>query len=123
MTVSECYAYLAGDYEDALRRLRNDDNIKKFLGMLSRDQNFSLLESSLERQDYDSAFRAVHTLKGITLNLSLSELSETAAALTEALRERQSNPDIFPLLTKLKASYQKMCTAVGSLQNDLGKAD
>ena len=45
-----------------------------------------MLADAIEGQDWEAAFRAAHTLKGIALNLSLVRLAEACAAMTEALR-------------------------------------
>lgn len=40
----------------------------------------------MDKKDYDSAFRAVHTIKGISMNLSLTALQNSCIELTENLR-------------------------------------
>ena len=80
MTLTEFYAAVGGSYEDASARLQNDAFIGRFLRMLPRDDSMARLTAAVE------AFRAVHTLKGIALNLSLVRLAEACAAMTEALR-------------------------------------
>lgn len=72
MTVEQCYKQLGGDYADIIRRMRTDERVIKFLGMLLRDDSFCQLKTALENEDYETAFRASHTLKGVLLNLSLT---------------------------------------------------
>ena len=74
MTIQECYAALEGDYQEVLGRLYSEALVTKFVGKFLADQSYQLLESSLKAGDYDEAFRAAHTLKGVTQNLSFTKL-------------------------------------------------
>ena len=74
MTIQECYAALEGDYQEVLDRLYSDALIQKFVGKFLTDQSYQLLENSLNAQNYEEAFRAAHTLKGVTQNLSFTKL-------------------------------------------------
>ena len=91
MTLTEFYAAVGGSYEDASARLQNDAFIGRFLRMLPRDDNMARLTAAVDSGSAEEAFRAVHTLKGIALNLSLVRLAE--AAMTEALRGSAVMPD------------------------------
>ena len=86
MTLTEFYAAVGGSYEDASARLQNDAFIGRFLRMLPRDDNMARLTAAVDSGSAEEAFRAVHTLKGIALNLSLVRLAEACTAMTEALR-------------------------------------
>lgn len=115
MTVKECYECLGADYEDVSRRLRSEERILKFLKMIGKDTNFKDLCDAMEEQDYEKAFRAAHTLKGVLLNLGLSVQGKNAADLTEALRGRRGSEEIEPLFTQLVSSYGEMCSAIKEL--------
>ncbi len=86
MTVKEFYDQIGSDYNAALSRLMDDNFIKKLLGKFQKDQNYASLVTSMSSGDFKAAFTAAHTLKGITLNLSMDKLGGAASALTEALR-------------------------------------
>ena len=106
MTVKECYEIMKGDYEDVLSRLRTDDRIKKFLLKVPDDTSFALLCNAIETKNAEEAFRAAHTLKGLSKNLSLTGLAYSASNLTEALRGRETfGDDIDPLFKKVKKDY------------------
>lgn len=115
MTVKECYECLGADYEDVSCRLRSEEKIVKFLNMVLKDTNIKDLCDAMEEQDYEKAFRAAHTLKGVLLNLGLSVQGRYAAALTEALRDRQEKEETKPLFTQLVSSYGEMCSAIKEL--------
>ena len=115
MTVQECYIRMDGDYEDAIRRLRNDERLKKFLTKLPADHSFADLCTALSEQNYAAAFRAAHTLKGISLNLSLTPLAKSSSTLTEVLRAERADDRIAELFRQVQADYQKTMAAIAGL--------
>lgn len=106
MTVKECYEVMKGDYDDVMTRLRSDDRVKKFLLKVLDDPSFSMLCTAMEQKNVEEAFRAAHTLKGVSKNLSLSGLAYSASNLTEALRGKTEFPDdADQLYKKVKKDY------------------
>ena len=69
MNLQECYEALGGDFEDVLSRLRSEKLVQKFVLKFLNDKSFDLLCSSLEEENYEEAFRASHTIKGVCQNL------------------------------------------------------
>lgn len=86
MTLSELYAALGGDVQAVLARIPSEAMIRKFAKMYPQDTSFAELRQAVGACDWDGAFRAAHTLKGVALNLGFSELADAASALTEHLR-------------------------------------
>ena len=74
MKLNEFYVAVDGNYEDAMERLQNEMFVVKFLRMLPRDGSMMLLEESMADGRANDAFRAVHTLKGIALNLESDQI-------------------------------------------------
>ena len=72
MNLQECYEALGGDFEDVLSRLRSEKLVQKFVLKFLNDKSFDLLCSSLEEENYEEAFRASHTIKGVCQNLSFN---------------------------------------------------
>lgn len=103
MTVKECYQEI-GDYEEILSRFLTEERIKKFVFKFLNDKSFDLLCESLENKDYQEAFRASHTLKGICQNLSFTKLYQSSHDLTELLRNNQIM-EIDDLFQKVKSDY------------------
>ena len=66
--------------------------------------------------NYSDAFRASHTLKGVSLNLGFTKLYEVSDALTEALRDSNRLEDE-TLLEKVKDEYQRTIDLLQELQN------
>ena len=92
MDAKKFYELIGGDYNDALSRLMNDQLINKFVDKFFLNQKVDLLENSLKNKDYEVAFREIHTLKGVSLNLSFTSLSKVAFELTEILRNYKDEP-------------------------------
>ena len=86
MTLSELYAALGGDVQAVLARIPSEAMIRKFAKMYPQDTSFAELRQAVDARDWDGAFRAAHTLRGVALNLGFSELADTASMLTEHLR-------------------------------------
>ena len=86
MTLEEFYAKIGGNSADVLRRLPSEAMVRKFIGKYPADTSWGSLESAINSQDWEAAFRAAHTLKGVAQNLGFQRLYLSSAALTEALR-------------------------------------
>ena len=90
MTLQEFYARIGGDYNATISRLPSEALIKKFVLKYPGDPSFNQLKDALEAQDWELAFRASHTLKGVAGNLGLTALYTALSALVEALRREQA---------------------------------
>lgn len=112
MDLKECFEAFGGNYNDVMGRLLTENRVKKFLFMFLKDTSFNELEAAIERKDYDSAFRAAHTLKGVCANLGIEKLGETASEITEALRAKD-NDAACKLFTKVAESY---CSTVDAIK-------
>lgn len=104
MNTQEVYTQLHGNYADAKSRLMTDKLIEKFLLKFLNDPTYQQLIDAVEAGNIEDSFRAAHTLKGVAANLGLSEVQQTASALTEQLRDKTSKADQ-SLLNAVMASY------------------
>lgn len=118
MDLREFYSETGSDFEDVLRRLGTEERVSKFLLKLPADSNFALLESSLAAGKWEDAFRAVHSIKGICMNLSLTVLLEASVRLTENLRGGQSDENTMPLFEQLKKEYIKTMQMIAHAAQD-----
>ena len=115
MTIQECYAALEGNFQEVLGRLYSEALVKKFAGKFLADQSFQLLKSSLEEGNYDEAFRAAHTLKGVTQNLSFTKLYQSSHEITEALRTKNYD-QTGQLMAQVEADYNQTVSAIQAFQ-------
>ncbi|MDD7085470.1 MAG: Hpt domain-containing protein [Clostridiales bacterium] len=115
MTLEAFYAKIGGNSADVLRRLPSEAMVRKFIGKYPADTSWGSLESAINSQDWEVAFRAAHTLKGVAQNLGFQKLYLSSTALTEALRG--SKPLTDPALREAVAMDQAaLLTAIQELE-------
>lgn len=115
MTLQECYAAMGGDYEGVMGRLRSERMVQKFVLKFLADGSYDLLLSSAAAADWQEAFRAAHTIKGVCQNLSFTMLGRSSSALSEALRGGYT-PEADALAEQVKAEYQQTAQAIRAFQ-------
>lgn len=113
MTLEMLYQQIGGNYQDILQRLRKPERIEKFVLLFLKDDSFPSLERALEQGDVEAAFRAIHTLKGVCMNLSFDSLYQVSSQMTECLRAGDL-PGAMELLPLLTERYECHCRAIGS---------
>lgn len=86
MNTQEFYNFIQSDYQNILHRFQKESRIVRFLKKFEQDPSYFLLQKALEQKDHQQAFIAAHSLKGLAQNLSLDPLYESAARITELLR-------------------------------------
>ncbi|WP_325200022.1 Hpt domain-containing protein [Oscillibacter sp.] len=117
MTLQECYAAMSGNYEDAIGRLRSERLVQKFVLKFLNDGSYDLLCRSLEEKNYEEAFRAAHTIKGVCQNLSIDKLQASSSRLCEALRNGYT-PEADALAEEVRADYAQTVTAIQAFQKE-----
>lgn len=119
MTLQEFYTAIGGDYEGVLGRLmRNEKMVQKFVLKFLNDQSYETLIRAMEEENYEEAFRAAHTIKGVGQNLGFTKLFSSAGQLSEALRNGFT-PEAPALAEEMKADYQQTVEAIRALQETL----
>ena len=114
MNLKECYAAFGGDYDGVIKRLMTETLVKKFLLKFPQDASYDLLINSLDNANFDEAFRAAHTIKGICQNLGIDSLLDSVSPLTEELRDGKGSFSA-ELLDKVKKDYQNVIFAINEL--------
>ena len=85
MTLQEFYAQIGGSYADTVRRLCSESFVLRFVKKYPANPSFDELCEAVDRSDWESAFRAAHTLKGVAQNLGFDRLYAVSVPLTEAI--------------------------------------
>ena len=109
-----------GDFDGVLERLRREQTVQKFVYKFLDDKSFELFEASMEKQDYEEALRAVHTLKGICQNLSFDRLYTSSSLVTNALKENDYKKAI-DLTPQLSDDYSQVVNAVREYKESMGE--
>lgn len=116
MDLRAFFAAVGGSYEDVMERLPSEALVRRFLLKFPADPSRAALTAALAAEDWEGAFRAVHTLKGTAANLGLTSLQTAAAALTEALRPRTGAPD-GALVSAVADAYETVLDAIRQLDD------
>lgn len=116
MTLQEFYDRIGGDYKATISRLPSEALIKKFVLKYPGDPSFNQLKDALAAQDWELAFRASHTLKGVAQNLGMDRLYKTAATLCDAVRGPKPLEDA-SLWPPVVAAHEEVLAAIRELYN------
>ena len=119
MTLRECYAALGGDFEGVSGRLPSEKFIQKYVLKFLADGSYQLLEQSMEEENWEEAFRAAHTIKGMCQNLDFTRLYHSSSALSEALRHGPT-PQAPALLDQVREDYRQTMEAIRAFRDSLG---
>lgn len=115
-TLSEFYEEIGGDIMNVLERLEDMETVEMFVLEFPSDPSYSMLLKNLQENDLTSAFRAAHTLKGISYTLGFQSLGDRAAELCDKLREV-----MLPSATvmhQLETEYNRVLTAIKRIKNN-----
>ncbi len=114
MTLKTFYEKTNADYDEVIRRLINEKLVMKYLKKFLDDNHFQQLKSSVEEQDYETAYRSAHTLKGLCLTLGFENMSKPVIELTEELRAgKTENAEVY--ITAIEPMYADIIKCIGEL--------
>lgn len=124
MTIQECYQVLGGDYAQVEKRLPGIHLIRKFIAKFLDDGSYPELCRAMEQGQTEEAFRAAHTLKGVSANLGFDRLTASSGELTELLRGRTDGipTEAVPLLDMVRQDYELTADAIRAYLNSDGQA-
>ena len=114
LTLSDFYEKVGGDIMNVLERLEDIETVEMFVLGFPSDPSYSMLLNSLQVNDLKGAFRAAHTLKGISYTLGFQSLGDCAAKLCDKLREGLLPPAT--VLQQLKTEYKRVLSAIEKLK-------
>ena len=73
--------------QEALERFVDDKDLYVMcMNLFVEDASFEALGAAIQSQNYEAAFEAAHTLKGVAGNVSAGPLFQTIESLTDKLR-------------------------------------
>lgn len=118
MTIKDCYEQMGVSYEDVVGRIGNETILKKFVLKFPDDPSYKSLQEGLAEKDHEKAFRAVHTLKGICLNLGFDNLFEPSSKLTELLRGQETTEGCETLFEEVTGQYSRWIDAIQKMKTE-----
>ncbi len=114
MTLQEFYDAIGGDYKGVMSRLMKEERVLKYVRKFLNDASFETLNTKIAEGDYEEAFRAAHTIKGVASNLGFSKLLDSSHELTEELRGGNA-PKGTDNLERVRTDYTQTIEAIKSL--------
>lgn len=114
MNLKEFYEVVGGNYEDTVTRLMNENMVKKFVGIFVGDKSYENFIIDYNAGKLEDAFRDIHTLKGLSLNLGFDTLSNICVIVTDALRDGK-NDVTDDMLNHLETTYLMTVNAIASI--------
>ena len=118
MTLKECYAAMGGNYEDVLTRLRSEKLVQKFIFKFLDDESHKNLHRALEEKNYEEAFRAAHTIKGVCQNLGLEQLYAASSKLADDLRDGVWKDEYMETVSQLDERYEQTASIIQTLKEE-----
>lgn len=120
MLLKECYDAFGGSYESIKERISKDEIIKKFVIKFLSESSFEYLCKELEEKNYEEAFRAAHSLKGVCASLSFQRLLTSVSSLTELLRNSEqkeiNEEECEKQLELVRKDYNEVIEAIRNLK-------
>lgn len=122
MNLQECYTALGGNYAEVCSRLHSERLVQKFVLKFLDDKSYELLHTSMAEKNYEEAFRAAHTIKGVCQNLGFNRLLESSSRLSDALRNGWT-PEADTYIGQVEEDYRITMEAIREFRKDCGGQD
>lgn len=113
------------DVKGTLNRFMNNETLYlKFLRKFLEDNNYQLLVENYMSNNFEEMFKAVHTLKGVSGNLGLTDLYNKSSEMTNLLRNQNGNntnldenvkKDLDRLYLEICEIYDVTCKAINEI--------
>ena len=103
---------------EGLARVRDNKKLyRRMLGMFLENGEFAAMEESLMQKDYAKAADAAHAIKGMTGNLSLTELFSISTRMMEELRQGVASEESY---AAFKSAYGQTRIYAEEIMQELG---
>lgn len=116
MTLQELYAFIGGDYNQALRVLRMDKLIDKHIRKLTQNGVVLGLLAAGEDMDANRLFEAAHAMKGVCGNLGLPGLADAASEIAEEYRpghpRTMTDEQVKEKLNRIEATWRRTAEGI-----------
>lgn len=101
--------------ETAIERfLGNEGMFVNFLKKFAKDPSFELLKTAMEGKQYEDAFKAAHSLKGLCGNLSIDGLFQIVSREVEFLRNGKYD-EACELLPEVVKEYERVTELLNTI--------
>lgn len=98
------------DYDTGLSRFGGNIILyEKFLKKFKDDHTMQQARQAVSDKNYDEILKTVHTMKGVTGNLSMDRLHRKCCAVVDAVRAKQFDR-IDELFQEVSSEYDIVCS-------------
>lgn len=102
--------------DEALERFSGVEELyERFLKKFINDSEYKNLEDALDKGDFETAFTACHTLKGVVGNLLIIPLYKIVFEETELLRNGTDTAGAVRLFPSLRDEYTRVINILSEL--------
>ncbi len=117
MTIRELYDIIDGNYDQAVRVMKSEKLIDKYVRKLKNSHLDDMMEEACGAMDAVRLFESAHAMKGVCSNLGLDALARDADEITEEFRpgnpRRLSDEEA---LIKLRATVERYRATVAGIE-------
>lgn len=111
MTIQELYDQIGGSYDHAVRIMRMDKMISKYLLKLTDSDVCDKLKEAAGSMDPGALFESAHAMKGVCANLGLDDLAAAVSEVTEEYRpgagRKLSDDEVKAKLDEIFSKFEK----------------
>lgn len=111
MTIRELYSEIGGNYDQAVRVMKMDKLIDRYVRKLKNSSLDEKLAAAASTMDATQLFESAHAMKGVCSNLGLEALAAAADEITEEFRggnaRRLSDDEVRSRLDDILAMYRR----------------
>ena len=86
MTIQQLYERIGGNYDQAVRIMKSERLMDKYVRKFEASRVGETLEAAGEIMDAQKLFESAHAMKGVCSNLGLDDLAKAADEITEEFR-------------------------------------
>ena len=110
MTVKELYDKIGGNYDQAIRIMKMEKLVDRYIRKLGKSTFVEALVAAADSMDAVALFENAHAMKGVCANLGLQKLAAAADTVTEEFRpgsaRKLSDDEVRALLRDTEAVYK-----------------
>ena len=121
MTIQQLYEKIGGNYEQAVRVMKKDKLIDKYIRKLGSSDVGEKLAQAGEAMDAEKLFESAHAMKGVCANLGLDALASAADEITEEFRpgnsRSMSDEEVRAKLQKARERYGEIIEQISRYEN------
>lgn len=120
MTLKELYALMGGNYDQAVKVMRSDRLIDRYVRRLGSSGVYEQLMEAARTNDTNGLYESSHAMKGVCANLGLGTLATLASDICEEFRpgnpRTMSDAEVDQKVQELSGLYQGVMDAISQYE-------